>query len=85
LIDKFLLNSLGTDSCEVTLEGAHLVGRGREDVLNALSDFNLGPIDEETEAFVSFADSQLMFYFDDGLLDAIHWGPLPAGDAAAPL
>jgi hypothetical protein len=82
--DEWKLGALAVSSDEFLLNGKKLIGLSREAFLNEIKDLNLGEYDEEDwssdenpdQKLMAFADTSINFWFEDGFVTEIQWGPM---------
>lgn len=77
------LTSIAISSPEYTLNGMSLIGKTKDEVLNALEDQDWGEIEEDEEIAADNPDSCLLYldevtlslWFDQDILTELQWGP----------
>jgi hypothetical protein len=83
-INDWKLTSIAVSSPGYSLEGKKLIGLTKDEVLKEISSFDLGTMEYEDCStdespdlgVISFDESALNLWFDEGVLTEIQWGAL---------
>jgi len=85
--DNWRLTTIAISSPDALINNVTLIGKKKEEVLEILKPLNLGEMeaDDELEGIdnnelVSFVESSINFWFEDGVLSEIQWGVLWADE-----
>ena len=81
--DNWRLTTIAISSDEALLNDTALIGKDKASVIEILKTFNLGEMESEdisadidNSELLSFVESSINFWFEDGVLSEIQWGVL---------